>query len=102
MTSPSHPTSDVTAVTVAMGCRLPLVRPLVFAFPGDRTVGDLWNEYMLGPDLLVAPVWRTGERAREVYLPAGAWRSLWDGSVRFDGPVTVTVAVPLDTIAVLG
>ena len=49
---------------------------------------------------MVAPVWRTGERAREVYLPAGSWRSLWDESQRFEGPLTVTVAAPLDTIPV--
>ena len=90
----------VTAARDAGASGLPLVRPLVFAFPDDPAVGDLWDEFLLGPDLLVAPVWRTGERAREVYLPAGSWRSLWDESQRFEGPLTVTVAAPLDTIPV--
>jgi len=90
----------VAAARDARATGLPLVRSLVFDWPDDPAVGDLWDEYLLGPDLLVAPVWRTGERAREVYLPAGSWRSLWDESQRFAGPVTVTVDAPLDTIPV--
>lgn len=90
----------VTAARDAGASGLPLVRPLVFGFPDDAAVGDLWDEYLLGPDLLVAPVWRSGVRAREVYLPAGRWRSLWDESLRYDGPVTITVDAPLETIPV--
>ncbi|MBM4243141.1 MAG: glycoside hydrolase family 31 protein [Deltaproteobacteria bacterium] len=90
----------VAAARDAGATGLPLVRPLVFDWPDDPAVGDLWDEYLLGPDLLVAPVWRTGERAREVYLPAGSWRGLWDESQRFEGPVTVTVDAPLDRIPV--
>ena len=90
----------VAAARDAAATGLPLVRPLVFDWPDDPAVGDLWDEYLLGPDLLVAPVWRTGQRAREVYLPAGSWRSLWDESQRHEGPVTLTVDAPLDTIPV--
>lgn len=90
----------VTAARDAGTTGLPLVRPLVFAFRDDPAVGDLWDEYLLGPDLLVAPVWRSGARAREVYLPAGRWRSLWDETQRYDGPVSITVDAPLATIPV--
>jgi alpha-D-xyloside xylohydrolase len=90
----------VAAAREAGASGLPLVRPLVFAYPDDPAVGDLWDQYLLGPDLLVAPVWRTGARAREVYFPAGAWRGFWDESQRFDGPLTATVAAPLDVIPV--
>ena len=90
----------VAAAREAGASGLPLVRPLVFAWPDDPAVSDLWDQYLLGPDLLVAPVWRAGQRAREVYLPAGSWRSYWDPSQRYGGPVTLTVDVPLDTIPV--
>jgi alpha-D-xyloside xylohydrolase len=90
----------VTAARDAGATGLPLVRPLVFAFRDDPAVADLWDEYLLGPELLVAPVWRAGQRAREVYLPAGAWRGLWDESQRYDGPLTITVDVPLGEIPV--
>ncbi len=79
---------------------LPLVRPLPFFDRTDPALLDRWDQYLFGPDLLVAPVWSVGQRAREIYFPRGAWRSLWDESQRYDGPATVTVDVPLDTIPV--
>jgi len=90
----------VAAAREAAETGLPIVRPLVFAYPDDPRVADLWDQYLLGPDLLVAPVWRAGERARSVYLPAGTWRSYWAPEQRFTGPLDVAVAVPLDTIPV--
>lgn len=78
----------------------PIVHPLVFDWPDDPKVSDMWDEYMYGPALLIAPVWETGVRKREVYLPAGAWISLWDNDRQFIGPVTVTEEAPLDRIPV--
>jgi alpha-D-xyloside xylohydrolase len=79
---------------------LPVARPLVFDFADDPNVQDLWDEYLFGPDLLVAPVWRNGDRARDVYLPRGVWRSFWDDTQHYEGPTTITLDVPLDTIPV--
>ncbi len=79
---------------------LPIARPLVFAYPDDPQVRDLWDQYLFGPDLLVAPVWRVGQRARDVYFPRGAWRSYWNEAERYAGPATVTVDAPLDVIPV--
>jgi alpha-glucosidase (family GH31 glycosyl hydrolase) len=79
---------------------LPIARALVFDFPDDPQVRDLWDEFMYGPDLLVAPVWRSGERSREVYLPAGEWQDFWDRSTTYQGPTTISVDAPLDTIPV--
>jgi alpha-glucosidase (family GH31 glycosyl hydrolase) len=79
---------------------MPIVRPLVFLDRRDPKLRDRWDEYLFGPDLLVAPVWKSGERSREVYFPKGAWRSYWDAHDRVKGPRTKTVDVPLDTIPV--
>lgn len=79
---------------------MPMARPMVFEFPDDDAVLDLWHQYMLGPDLLVAPVWRSGDRGRDVYLPAGTWTSYWDESEIIEGPTTIEVEVPLDVIPV--
>ncbi len=79
---------------------LPVARALVFGFPDDPVVGDLWDEYLYGDDLLVAPVWRSGARGRDVYLPAGEWEDFWDPTRRFEGPVTFHESVPLDRIPV--
>ena len=53
-----------------------IMRPLVMDFPADKNVRDLKDEYMFGPDLLVAPVYHYGDRNREVYFPAGGWYDL--------------------------
>ena len=47
----------------------PLARPLVFDFPSDPAVANLWDEFLLGHDLLVAPLWQNGARSRQVYVP---------------------------------
>lgn len=78
----------------------PIVHPLVFDWPDDPKVKDLWDEYLYGPSLLVAPIWRTGQREREVYLPRGKWQDLWDPNKKYEGPTTIKVKVPLDKIAV--
>jgi alpha-glucosidase (family GH31 glycosyl hydrolase) len=72
----------------------------VFAWPDDPRVRDLWDEYLYGDDLLVAPVWRDGARAREVLLPPGRWEDFWDATRRYQGPATLTVAAPLGRIPV--
>jgi alpha-glucosidase len=90
----------VRAARDAGATGLPIVRPLVFAYRDDAVVRDLWDEYLFGPDLLVAPVWKTGTRARSVYFPRGTWRSFWNESLRFEGPATATLDVPLNTIPV--
>ncbi|MFT3797456.1 alpha-xylosidase [Microbacterium sp.] len=57
---------------------VPLMRPLALEFPGDPAVAYLDRQYMLGPDLLVAPVFSpTGDV--EFYLPDGTWTSLLTG-----------------------
>ena len=78
----------------------PIVHPLFFDWPDDPKVANMWDEYLYGPSLLVAPVWKIGQRSREVYLPKGRWTDLWDKSKTYDGPTTIKVDVPLDKIAV--
>lgn len=79
---------------------VPLVRPLPFYDRTDRRLANRWDEYLFGPDLLVAPVWKIGERQREVYFPRGTWRSYWDPTQVFRGRRARVFGVPLDTILV--
>lgn len=56
----------------------PVMRPLFYEYPD----GDFWGEateYLLGRDLLVAPVLREGAVSRTVRLPDDAWLHLWTG-----------------------
>jgi alpha-glucosidase (family GH31 glycosyl hydrolase) len=79
---------------------LPIVRPMPFVDARKRKLRALWDQYLFGPDLLVAPVWRVGQRSRSVHLPKGTWRSYWNAAEVVEGPRTVTVDVPLDHIPV--
>ncbi len=76
----------------------PPMRPLFFDFPNDAGSAVIEDEFMFGPDLLVAPVLEHGARSRAVYLPAGAsWRDAWSGD-RLSGGQVVTAAAPLHRI----
>ena len=59
---------------------LPVMRPMQLAFPDDPAVGHLDRQYMLGGDLLVAPVF-TPSGEVEFYLPAGEWTNYFTGEV---------------------
>ena len=66
----------------------------------DVVMIDVADEFLLGPDLLVAPVLVAGARERAVYLPAGArWRDAWSGEPMPAGEVHLAAA-PLDRIPV--
>jgi alpha-D-xyloside xylohydrolase len=71
------------------------IRPLPLAFPGDpATFAVADSEYLLGPDLLVAPVTTAGATNASVHLPPGSWVHWWSDQV-FTGPGDVTVDAPL-------
>jgi alpha-D-xyloside xylohydrolase len=50
----------------------PVMRPMQLEFPDDPAVAHLDRQYMLGADLLVAPVFSSSGEV-EFYLPAGTW-----------------------------
>lgn len=51
---------------------MPVMRPLFFDFYKDKTAWKIEDEYMFGPDILVAPVMEENTSERKVYLPEGA------------------------------
>ncbi|GGD74421.1 alpha-xylosidase [Microbacterium murale] len=63
---------------------VPVMRPMQLEFPEDPAVAYLDRQYMLGPDLLVAPVF-TESGEVEFYLPEGEWTSLLTGEVVVGG-----------------
>ena len=62
---------------------VPVIRPMAFEFPDDPACAYLDRQYMLGHDLLVAPVFSPDGTA-EFYVPQGKWRSLLDGK-KYEG-----------------
>lgn len=74
---------------------LPIMRPLVLEYPDDVHVANLSDEFLLGRDLLVAPIYQPGATHRMVYLPAGTWVDFWTGQ-RLEGGRFVVAEAPLE------
>ncbi len=78
----------------------PPMRPLYYDFPTDPAAANLADQFMLGPDLLVAPVTEQGAISREVYLPTGTiWVEAWSGQ-GFQGGQLLKANAPLERIPV--
>ncbi len=88
----------VAADTHATGA--PMMRPLFYDFPVDPAAWREETAYMLGADLLVAPVLEPGVSEREVYLPAGETGGEQATGKRYEGGARVTAFAPLGVIPV--
>ena len=78
----------------------PVMRPLFFDFPDQTEAWQIEDQYMFGPDILVAPVLEAGQRSRKVWLPEGcAWIDLNTGA-RQDGGQWCDCDAPIEAIPV--
>jgi alpha-glucosidase (family GH31 glycosyl hydrolase) len=81
---------------------LPVLRHPFIHYPNDPEMPGLEYQFMVGPELMFAPVLDPGEDSVEVYLPAGTWVHLWSGK-RYGSPqrgVHETVPAPIGEPAV--
>ena len=94
---------------------MPPMRHLALAYPDDPDAVARSDEYLLGPELLVAPVLDQGATERPLYLPRGRWVDLWrsaayrerDGAIALRratvlrGARAATVPAPLEELPLL-
>ncbi|KAH8833576.1 alpha-glucosidase [Flagelloscypha sp. PMI_526] len=78
----------------------PVQRAMFLEFPGDRSAQPLDLQYMLGPSLLVAPVFVTEGEESNYYIPEGTWTSFFHSERTVEGPRWVSEVVPLSEIPV--
>ena len=76
---------------------VPAMRPLFLEFPDDGQTYGLDDQFLLGRDLLAAPVLREAVSERSVYLPAGDWYDYWTGR-RVAGGRRLAVPVTIESI----
>ena len=73
----------------------PMMRSLEYAYPG-RGYAKVADEFMMGENLLVAPVVEKGAKTRKVVVPPGLWRG--DDGTEVEGPAEIAVAVTLSSL----
>lgn len=78
---------------------MPPLRPLFWNDPSNSRLWDIDDEFLLGEELLIAPVIYPGAYTRKVTLPAGQWYSFWDDE-QFIGDTDIEVKVNVDNIPV--
>lgn len=75
---------------------IPVLRPLPLQFPSDRDLSDTADAFMLGDELLVAPLEAAANR-RKLRLPMGTWTDLRTG-VAYPGRQTIDVEGPASNV----
>lgn len=79
-------------------CGTPVIRPLFYDFPDQGDIWEVEDQYMFGPDVLVAPVLFEGARNREVVLPRGVrWVDSRTGALHEGGQKLIVDAPLADT-----
>lgn len=74
---------------------LPIMRPLVLHYESDVETHNLNGEFLVGENLLVAPVLEQGATKKMVYLPEGTWYDFWTKE-EYKGKQWILVDAPLD------
>jgi hypothetical protein len=77
---------------------VPMVRPL-FMHYNEEECYTIKDEYLLGSNMLVAPVLEKGSRERKVFLPEGMWKDYWSDAV-YEGGSWIDIEAPLELIPV--
>ncbi|ANY70029.1 family 31 glucosidase [Paenibacillus sp. BIHB 4019] len=74
----------------------PVMRPMFYEFPSDMEAWSIEDQYMFGPDILVAPILEQGARSRKIYLPAGAvWKDVGSGKI-YEGGNWIECKAPIE------
>lgn len=73
---------------------IPVQRPLFMHYENDYKTYDIKYQYLLGKDILVAPVYEEGQSTWKVYLPKDNWIHMWSGE-KYIGGEEVTVPAPI-------
>jgi len=88
-----------TAFWEAAETGMPVMRPLLLEYPDDPTAVEQNDEFLLGDDLLIAPLTKDDESRREVYLPRGVWYDFWTDR-RAPGGQSLSVEAPVERIPI--
>jgi len=74
---------------------IPILRPLLLEYQQDENTMAIWDQFMLGSDILIAPVVEKKIKSRKIYFPKGIWYHWWDDQ-SFEGPNWIDFPVDED------
>ncbi|MFV9511590.1 glycoside hydrolase family 31 protein [Tepidibacillus sp. LV47] len=60
---------------------IPIMRPLVMEYPNDANTYNLSDQFMIGDNVIIAPIMQPSVTHRVLYLPDGRWVDYWTGEV---------------------
>jgi alpha-glucosidase len=86
-----------TALEEAHRTGVPMFRPLLLNYQNDYNTVTIEDQFMVGADLLAAPIVKQGQTQRMVYLPKGTWFDYWTGKA-VQGGTTLHADAPLETV----
>ncbi|SFA79175.1 MULTISPECIES: glycoside hydrolase family 31 protein [unclassified Bacillus (in: firmicutes)] len=77
----------------------PVMRPLMLEYPNDPETYNLYDQFMVGDSVIVAPILKPSTQHRVVYLPSGSWTDYWTGDV-LEGGKHHLVKADLETLPI--
>ncbi|WP_217586520.1 glycoside hydrolase family 31 protein [Lentibacillus saliphilus] len=78
---------------------LPVMRPLLMEFPHDEKTYNLNDQFMIGDNVMIAPIMQPSVTDRAVYMPEGTWVELATGEV-YEGGMTHLVHAELEDLPI--
>ena len=78
----------------------PIIRPIWWLGADDEQALVCDDEFLLGDDVLVAPVLQPAARTRDIYLPKGTWRDYWNNEIFEGGRVISAYPAPLEKLPI--
>lgn len=82
-----------TAVKLNAERGIPVQRPLFMHYEEDEKAYDIKYQYLLGRDIMVAPVYEKDKKEWELYLPADNWIHFWTGKEYSGGEIKVEAPI---------
>lgn len=87
-------------MTEASQTGMPPMRPVFVDYPDDAQAWEVDDQFLFGPDILVAPITSPGQTSRHVYLPVGtSWVNVQSGD-EYVGGTHLSVDTPIEHIPV--
>ena len=68
---------------------IPVMRPLFLHYEEDSRCNIIQYQFLLGRDMLIAPVYEEGKRSHKLYLPEDNWVHLWTGEEYTGGDIEI-------------